>query len=107
MSQMDEAVARYNKLLESGSYRDLSWAERSEAGRGGQETRVQTCALPIYLIRRTGFQVKKCPRWPRQSPDTTSFWRVALIAIFRGPRDRKRVGVGKRLEFRRVLFRST
>jgi uncharacterized circularly permuted ATP-grasp superfamily protein len=27
MSQMDEAVARYNKLLESGSYRDLSWAE--------------------------------------------------------------------------------
>src|SRR5580698_8020254 len=27
MSQMDEAVARYNKLLETGSFRDLSWAE--------------------------------------------------------------------------------
>jgi uncharacterized circularly permuted ATP-grasp superfamily protein len=27
MSQLDEAVARYNKLLESGPYRDLSWAE--------------------------------------------------------------------------------
>src|SRR5215510_14542860 len=27
MSQLDEAVARYNKLLESGPYRDLAWAE--------------------------------------------------------------------------------
>jgi hypothetical protein len=27
MNQLDEAVARYNKLLESGPYRDLSWAE--------------------------------------------------------------------------------
>src|SRR3954471_18709909 len=27
MSQLDEAVARYNKLLESGPYRDLAWVE--------------------------------------------------------------------------------
>jgi len=27
MSQLDDAVNRYNKLLETGSYRDLSWAE--------------------------------------------------------------------------------
>src|SRR5262249_52309031 len=27
MSQLDDAVARYNKLLESGPFRDLSWAE--------------------------------------------------------------------------------
>ena len=27
MSQLDDAVARYNKLLETGPYRDLSWAE--------------------------------------------------------------------------------
>src|SRR6266496_2877713 len=27
MSQLDEAVNRYNKLLESGPYRDLGWAE--------------------------------------------------------------------------------
>jgi hypothetical protein len=27
MSQLDEAVARYNRLLESGAFRDLAWAE--------------------------------------------------------------------------------
>src|ERR1041385_1224695 len=27
MSQLDDAVNRYNKLLETGPYRDLSWAE--------------------------------------------------------------------------------
>jgi uncharacterized circularly permuted ATP-grasp superfamily protein len=27
MSQLDDAVARYNKLLESGPYRELAWAE--------------------------------------------------------------------------------
>src|SRR5438132_14219379 len=27
MSQLDEAVARYNKSLENGSHRDLAWAE--------------------------------------------------------------------------------
>src|ERR1017187_3811711 len=27
MSQLDEAVARYNKLLETGPYSDLAWAE--------------------------------------------------------------------------------
>src|SRR5207237_5249740 len=27
MSQLDDAVTRYNKLLESGPYRDLAWAE--------------------------------------------------------------------------------
>ena len=27
MSQLDDAVSRYNKLLESGPYRDLGWAE--------------------------------------------------------------------------------
>src|ERR1700745_24959 len=36
MSQLDEAVARYNKLLENGPYRDLAWSEalheRMESG---------------------------------------------------------------------------
>src|SRR5581483_9516036 len=27
MSYLDDAVTRYNKLLETGPYRDLSWAE--------------------------------------------------------------------------------
>src|SRR5689334_13411277 len=27
MSQLDEAVTRYNKLLENGPYRDLAWAD--------------------------------------------------------------------------------
>ena len=27
MSQLDDAVAKYNKLVESGPYRDLGWAE--------------------------------------------------------------------------------
>ena len=27
MSQLDEAVARYNKSLENGPFRDLAWAE--------------------------------------------------------------------------------
>ena len=27
MSQLDDAVTRYNKLLETGPYRDLGWAE--------------------------------------------------------------------------------
>src|SRR5450755_4177154 len=27
MSQLDDAVTRYNKLLETGPYRDLAWAE--------------------------------------------------------------------------------
>jgi len=31
MSQLDEAIARYNKLLESDSNRDLSWAAELQA----------------------------------------------------------------------------
>jgi len=31
MSQLDEAVIRYNKLLENGVYRDLGWAEELHA----------------------------------------------------------------------------
>ena len=27
MSQLDEAVVRYNKLLESGPFRDLAWVD--------------------------------------------------------------------------------
>ncbi|SPE40240.1 hypothetical protein SBA3_370006 [Candidatus Sulfopaludibacter sp. SbA3] len=41
------------------------------------------CGILDY---RTGFQLKKCPRWTRQSPDTTSYWKTAPTAIFRGPR---------------------
>ncbi len=37
MTQLDEAISRYNKLLETGPYRDLAWAHelqaRMEAGR--------------------------------------------------------------------------
>ena len=36
MSQLDEAVVKYNKLLEAGPYSDLAWAEalqeRMESG---------------------------------------------------------------------------
>jgi len=35
MSQLDEAVIRYNKLLENGVYRDLGWAEELHAANGG------------------------------------------------------------------------
>ena len=31
MSQLDDAVSRYNKLLENGPYRDLTWAEALHA----------------------------------------------------------------------------
>src|SRR5207253_11279649 len=31
MSQLDEAIARYHKILESDSYRDLSWAIELQA----------------------------------------------------------------------------
>ena len=57
MSQMDEAVARYNKLLESGSLRDISWAEslhgRMESGKLSSGGRLICPFLrPNFLSRR-------------------------------------------------------
>ncbi len=57
MSQMDEAVARYNKLLESGPFRDLSWAEslheRMESARLSSGGRLICPFLrPNFISRR-------------------------------------------------------
>ena len=58
MSQLDEAVAKYNKLLESGPYRDLAWVEALHATHGKRESvrgRTVWCALfcvPTSLPRR-------------------------------------------------------
>ena len=57
MSQLDDAVTRYNKLLESGPYRDLSWAdalhqrmETSKLSAGGRL--VCPFLRPHFLSRR-------------------------------------------------------
>jgi hypothetical protein len=57
MSQLDEAVAKYNKLLESGPYRDLAWAEalheRMESGRLSTGGRLICPFLrPNFISRR-------------------------------------------------------
>ncbi len=57
MSQLDDAVARYNKLLESGPYRDLSWAEalhqRMETGKLSAGGRLICPFLrPNFISRR-------------------------------------------------------
>jgi len=57
MSLLDEAVVRYNKLLESGPYRDLSWAEalhqRMENGNLSAGGRLVCPFLrPNFLTRR-------------------------------------------------------
>jgi hypothetical protein len=57
MSQLDDAVARYNKLLESGPYRDLAWAEalhqRMEAGKLSAGGRLICPFLrPNFISRR-------------------------------------------------------
>jgi hypothetical protein len=57
MSQLDDAVARYNKLLESGSCRDLAWAEalheRMEAGKLSAGGRLICPFLrPNFISRR-------------------------------------------------------
>jgi uncharacterized circularly permuted ATP-grasp superfamily protein len=57
MSQLDDAVARYNKLLESGPHRDLAWAEslqeRMETGRLSAGGRLICPFLrPNFISRR-------------------------------------------------------
>jgi hypothetical protein len=57
MSQLDEAVARYNKLLENGPSRDLSWAEtlheRMESGKLSSGGRLICPFLrPNFISRR-------------------------------------------------------
>jgi hypothetical protein len=57
MSLLDEAVAKYNKLLESGAYRDLSWAEalhqRMESGKLSSGGRLVCPFLrPNFITRR-------------------------------------------------------
>jgi uncharacterized circularly permuted ATP-grasp superfamily protein len=57
MSQLDDAVARYNKLLESGPYRDLSWADalhqRMESGKLSAGGRLICPFLrPNFISRR-------------------------------------------------------
>jgi hypothetical protein len=57
MSLLDDAVARYNKLLESGPYRDLAWVEalyqRMESGRLSAGGRLVCPFLrPNFISRR-------------------------------------------------------
>jgi hypothetical protein len=57
MSLLDDAVARYNKLLESGPYRDLAWVEalyeRMESGRLSAGGRLVCPFLrPSFISRR-------------------------------------------------------
>ncbi len=57
MSQLDDAVVRYNKLLESGPYRDLAWAEdfhaRMEAAKLSSGGRLVCPFLrPNFITRR-------------------------------------------------------
>ena len=57
MSQLDDAVARYNKLLETGPYRDLAWVEalyqRMESGRLSAGGRLVCPFLrPNFISRR-------------------------------------------------------
>ena len=57
MSLLDDAVARYNKLLESGPYRDLAWAEalheRMESGKLSAGGRLICPFLrPHFILRR-------------------------------------------------------
>ncbi len=56
MSQLDDAVSRYNKLLETGPYRDLAWAEalheRMESGKLSAGGRLICPFLRPNLISR-------------------------------------------------------
>ena len=57
MNQLDEAVARYQKLLETEPYRDLSWAEalaeRMQAERLTQGGRpICPFLRPNFITRR-------------------------------------------------------
>jgi uncharacterized circularly permuted ATP-grasp superfamily protein len=57
MSQLDDAVTRYNKLLESGPYKDLAWAEalhqRMESGKLSAGGRLVCPFLrPNFISRR-------------------------------------------------------
>ena len=56
MSQLDDAVARYNKLLETGPFSDLAWAEalheRMESGKLSAGGRLICPFLRPNLISR-------------------------------------------------------
>src|ERR1035437_3402147 len=57
MSQLEEAVGKYNKLLESGPYRDLAWVEalhqRMESGKLSAGGRLIFPFLrPNFILRR-------------------------------------------------------
>ena len=57
MSYLDDAVARYNKLLETGPFRDLAWAEtlhqKMEEGRLSAGGRLICPFLrPNFITRR-------------------------------------------------------
>src|ERR1041384_2028226 len=57
MSQLDEAIARYNKSLETGPYRDLGWVEelheRMEAAKLSSSGRLICPFLrPNFITRR-------------------------------------------------------
>jgi len=57
MSQLDEAVTRYNKLLENGGHRDLGWAEElharmEEAGLSAGGRLVCPFLRPSFISRR-------------------------------------------------------
>src|SRR5262249_42072092 len=60
MSQLDDAVARYNKLLESGPHRDLAWVEalqeRMESGKLSAGGRLVCPFLRPNFISRRQFE---------------------------------------------------
>jgi hypothetical protein len=60
MSQLDDAVARYNKSLESGPFRDLAWAEalheRMEASKLASAGRVICPFLRPNFVSRRQFE---------------------------------------------------
>ena len=61
MSQLDEAVARYNKLLETGPHRDLAWAEalhqRMEASNGLIRGNVDSLMKLVVALETAGIEL--------------------------------------------------
>ena len=43
MTQLSEAIARYHRLLESGQYNDLAWAQQLQERMQAENLAVLTC----------------------------------------------------------------
>jgi hypothetical protein len=76
MSQLDDAVARYNKLLETGPYSDLAWVEalhqRMETGKLSAGGRLICPFLrPNFISRRQYDSLVKTGRGGVSRPNST------------------------------------